>query len=235
MSISIDEPEYQVTVEVECVENWIFSKYDVDVYVDDSLEGTLSHGTTDTYSVTLTKGTYTIKFVSAEDDGVTGTVKIDISKDEDIKLKISCYSDKISVETISGTLSNNNENTESSTSESSKITVTMSEDDFKGMNYKDAEKKFREMGFTTFEYKTVDTENESAADTICYIEITEFFIGDSDFVKGDKFDADSTITFYSYKYEEPEAPKPVFYSTNDYETAKKGNTGVFSYRDRSGS
>lgn len=235
MSISIDEPEYQVTVEVECVENWIFSKYDVDVYVDDSLEGTLSHGTTDTYSVTLTKGTYTIKFVSAEDDGVTGTVKIDISKDEDIKLKISCYSDKISVETISGTLSNNNENTESSTSESSKITVTMSEDDFKGMNYEDAEKKFREMGFTTFEYKTVDTENESAADTICYIEITEFFIGDSDFVKGDKFDADSTITFYSYKYEEPEAPKPVFYSTNDYETAKKGNTGVFSYRDRSGS
>ena len=134
MSISIDEPEYQVTVEVECVENWIFSKYDVDVYVDDSLEGTLSHGTTDTYSVTLTKGTYTIKFVSAEDDGVTGTVKIDISKDEDIKLKISCYSDKISVETIGGTLSNNNENTESSTSESSKITVTMSEDDFKGLH-----------------------------------------------------------------------------------------------------
>lgn len=55
----------------------------------------------------------------------------------------------------------------------------MSEDDFKGMNYKDAEKEFREMGFTTFEYKTVDTENESAADTICYIEITEFFIGDA--------------------------------------------------------
>lgn len=235
MSISIDEPEYQVAVEVECVENWIFSKYDVDVYVEDSLEGTLSHGTTDTYSVTLTKGTYTIKFVSAENDDVTGTVKIDISKDEDIKFKISCYSDKISVETISGTLSDNNENTESSTSESSKITVTMSEKDFKGMNYKDAEKKFREMGFTSFEYKTVDTENESAANTICYVEIIEFFIGDSDFVKGDKFDADSTITFYSYKYEEPEASKPVFYSTNDYETAKKGNTGVFSYKSKGGS
>ena len=61
-----------------------------------------------------------------------------------------------------------------------------------------------------------------------YIEITEIFIGDSDFSKGDKFNSDSTITFYSYKYKEPEAPEPVFYSTNDYETAKKGNTGVFS-------
>lgn len=121
---------------------------------------------------------------------------------------------------------NNNEN------EETEIILTMSEEDFKGMNYKDAEKKFREMGFNKFEYKTVDTENESSADKICYIEITEFIFGDSDFAKGDKFDADSIVTFYSYKYEEPE---PVFYSTNDYETAKKGNTGVFSYKNKKGS
>ena len=111
----------------------------------------------------------------------------------------------------------------------------MAEDDFKGMNYKEAEQIFREMGFTSFEYRTVDTENESSADTICYIEITEWFIGDSDFVQDDKFDSDSTVTFFSYKYEAPAAPSPVFYSTNDYETAKKGNTGVFSYRDKGGS
>lgn len=115
------------------------------------------------------------------------------------------------------------------------ITLTMGEDDFKGMNYKEAEKIFREMGFTSFEYRTVDTEIESAADTISYIEITEWIIGDSDFVKGDKFDADSTVTFFSYKYEAPAAPSPVFYSTNDYETAKKGNTGMFAYRDKGGS
>lgn len=124
------------------------------------------------------------------------------------------------------------ENTES---ERTEITITISEEDFKGMNYKDAEKKFREMGFTKFEYKTVDTENKSSANTISYIEITEFLFGDSDFVKGDKFDIDSTVTFYSYKYKEPAKPSPVFYSTNDYETAKKGNTGVFSYKNKSGS
>lgn len=85
----------------------------------------------------------------------------------------------------------------------SEITLTMGEDDFKEMNYQEAEKIFREMGFTKFEYETVDTETESANDTICYIEITEWFLGGSSFVKGDKFDADSTITLYSYKYEAP--------------------------------
>lgn len=33
----------------------------------------------------------------------------------------------------------------------------------------------------------------------------------------------------------PPKPTPVFYSTNDYETATKGNTGVFSYKNKSGS
>ncbi len=115
------------------------------------------------------------------------------------------------------------------------ITLTMGEDDFEGMNYQEAERIFREMGFANFEYRTVDTETESAEDIICYIEITEWLSGDSDFVKGDKFDADSTITFFSYEYEAPTTPSPVFYSTNDYETAKNGNTGVFSYRDRGSS
>lgn len=32
-----------------------------------------------------------------------------------------------------------------------------------------------------------------------------------------------------------EKPKAVYYSTNDYETAKKGNTGTFSYKNKSGS
>lgn len=125
--------------------------------------------------------------------------------------------------------------TEKQETKPSKITLTMGEDDFKGMNYKDAEKKFREMGFTKFKYKTVEAKNASSADTICYIEITEFIFPDSSLKKGDKFDADSTITFYTYEYKEPAKPSPVFYSTNDYATAQKGNTGVFSYKNKSGS
>ena len=58
MSISVDEPEYAVSLEIECVENLLFSKYDVDVYVDDSMQGTISHGTTEIYNLNLTKGVY---------------------------------------------------------------------------------------------------------------------------------------------------------------------------------
>lgn len=114
--------------------------------------------------------------------------------------------------------------------ETNKITVTVSEDDFKGMHYREAENKFSEMGFTKFEYKTVKTDDKTSTDTICYIEIVEFILGDSDFTKGDQFDSKSTVIFYYYKYTEPEKPTPLFYSTNDYETAKKGNSGVFSYK-----
>ena len=45
-----------------------------------------------------------------------------------------------------------------------------------------------------------------------------------------KFNNDSTIIIHSYEYKEPEKPRPVFYSTNDLETAKQGNSGVFSYK-----
>lgn len=236
MSVSVSEPEYAVSLEIECVENLLFSKYDVDVYLDDFKQGTISHGTNETFNLNLTKGTYEIKFVSAEDDGVTGGVSIDIHQDESLKYKISCTSSQINVEIIQGTIAEHGED-EASTefSDPTDITLTMGEADFKGMNYQEAEKIFRDMGFTIFEYRTVDTETECAQDTICYIEITEWLIGDSDFIAGDKFGADSTVTFFSYKYVAPAAASSVFYSTNDYETAKEGNTGVFSYRERGGS
>lgn len=103
--ISLDEPEYKVTIEVECVENWIFSKYDVEVYIDDSYEGTITHGDTETFELTLTKGNYVLKFVNDEDDEVDGEVEFYIEKDESLKYKISCTSSKIDVDTIAGATS----------------------------------------------------------------------------------------------------------------------------------
>lgn len=103
--ISLDEPEYKVTIEVECVENLIFSKYDVEVYVDDSLEGTIAHGDTETFELTLTNGTYVLKFVNEEDDDVDGDVEFYIEKNESLKYKISCHSSNVDVETIVGTSS----------------------------------------------------------------------------------------------------------------------------------
>lgn len=227
MSISISEPEYNVNIEVECSENLIFSKYDVKVYINELLEGTLKHGATETYSLSLTKGTYPIKVVSEEDEEVTGTAKFDVTKEEDIKFKISCYNSKISVETISGTKNNDDK--------TNKISVTMNKDEIVGLDKNTAEKKIKEMGFTNIEYDTIDTDDKKLNNKINDVKIQSWIFKDDEFSKGDSFDTDAIITLCYYVYKEPEKPSPVFYSTNDYETAKKGNTGVFSYVDRGNS
>ena len=237
ISIALYEPEYKVNIEVECVENLIFSKYDVEVYIDDDYEDTLAHGSTETYSVTLTKGTYAIKFVSAEDDELTGEVKVDITKDEKLKFKISCSSLGIDVETIAGTISEKedakSDTTESTTS--SKITVTMSEDELKGLDKTEAENKLKDMGFAVFKYDTLDTDKSDLSNKIGAVEIKSWTFGKGDFSKGDTYESDAIVVLWYYKYTEPEKPSSVFYSTNDYETAKKGNTGVFSYKSKKGS
>lgn len=176
-----------------------------------------------------------LNFISEEElDVQSGNIIVGLITEEPSKV-LGSWKIPYEVLSIDGKV-DKNETTDSNTSEepsdtqSTEITLTMDEDDFKGMDYQEAEKIFREMGFTKFEYQTVDTETESATDTICYIEITELFIGNSHFAKDDRFDADSTITFFYYNYVEPETPSPVYYSSNDRETAKKGDSGVFSYR-----
>lgn len=153
VSIVLQEPEYEINLSVERVKNLIFSTYDVDIYVDDVFESTVGNGLTETVTVKLTKGTYTVDFVNAEDSEVYGQVKIDVSKNEDFAFQVYCYSSNIDIETVKGTVNN-------------------------------------EVVRETTQIKVTD------------------------------------------QYTKPEA---VYYSTNDYETAKKGNVGVFSYKNLSGS
>ena len=108
--INVDEPDFYVDIEVECVENLIFSKYDVDVYIDDWSEGTVEHGKTETFSTILSRGSHEFKFVSAEDDELTGEIKFDIYQDEQLKVKISCSSSGITVKIIKGPSPLNAEN-----------------------------------------------------------------------------------------------------------------------------
>ena len=237
ISISVDEPEYEVSIEIECVENWAFSKYDVDVYIDDSFEGTIDHGTTETFAVTMSKGTYEIRFVNAEDDEVTGTVVIDIHQDESLRYKISCTSTKIDVETIVGTIAEYGED---------EAPMPQSASSYKFDNYEDVQKELTDAGFTNISFEILydivlgwtdegDIENISVD-------------GKTDFDQGDIFkkDAPIVITYHMKEEDDPNKPvesetpnveedSPVFYSTNTYEAAKEGNSGVFSYRDRGNS
>lgn len=209
IKIVVEEPEYAVDIKVECVENLLFSKYDVDVTIDGIEQGTITHGATETYSLSLTKGTYTAEFVSDEDDSLTGEITFEVTKDEAINLKISCSSSGIDVKNLSAeqqTEEGSSEAVESTeNTETTQLTVTKSSSDFEGMDYTEAEKLFREMGFTSFKYEVVDTDDQTKTDeTICYTEIKGWVFGTSDFSNGDTFASDSTVVFYYYECEEIE-------------------------------
>lgn len=198
MSISVDEPEYAVSLEIECVENLLFSKYDVDVYVDDSMQGTISHGTTETYNLNLTKGVYEIKFVSAEDDEVTGGVAIDIYQDESLKYKISCTSSQINVETIQGTVSQHGED---------EAAMPQSASSYKYQNYVDVQTELSEAGFTNISFEILyDIElgwtEEGEVDSVSVD-------GNAEFEQGDIFKKDIAIVITYHMPEEDDPNKPV--------------------------
>ena len=93
MKITVYEKEYKINLEINCFENLMFSKYDVKVYVDKySYQGTLKHGTTETYTKDLKKGEHTINFENADDSSIKGELKINISGEDTIKIKINCTS-----------------------------------------------------------------------------------------------------------------------------------------------
>lgn len=153
-------------------------------------------------------------------------------------LEIKESNEEITTDITLETTSNSNveADVESSSADVEKITVTMSEEEFKKMPTADAEKKLREMGFTIFEYDTLNAGDRSDLDgKIGAVEIKSWTFGKGDFSKGDVYDNDAIVVLWSYEYTETEASSPVFYSTNDYETAKEGSSGVFSYKNKTGS
>lgn len=72
---NIIESGIQTIFEIECDENWFFSKYDLDMYIDDEYVGFVSHGGNETIEENLEKGSHKIKFTNTEDSEVTGKVE----------------------------------------------------------------------------------------------------------------------------------------------------------------
>lgn len=91
---------YEVVLDIVCEENIIFSQYDIDVYVDDKLEGSVEHGKNEIINIYLSEGAHSIKFTEKGDDSVCGTDEISISGKSTVKYEIACYSSKVKVKLI---------------------------------------------------------------------------------------------------------------------------------------
>lgn len=146
VKITVSEPEYKVDLEIECSENIMLSKYDVKVYVDKySYQGTLKHGTTQTYTKSLKKGEHTLNFENVEDSSIKGEIKINVSKSETIKIKINCTSSQITA------------------TDGKEELLTMI--DAKGLDVTTAKDKLRNIGFTNITTKSDDGNNIIFEDT----------------------------------------------------------------------
>ena len=97
MSISLEAAKFNVEIELSCDENLIFSKYDIEVYLDDQWLGKIDHGTSRTFSETLKKGSYTLLFKNSEDSDVTGSAKFNVVSDVTLKYELHCTMIEISV------------------------------------------------------------------------------------------------------------------------------------------
>lgn len=125
ITIKIEESIYEVQLKINFIKNWIFSKYDVELYVDDNYESKLSHGENGKFSLKLYKGKHKIKFVNSEDSDVKGYIDLEINKNQDVELEINCYSSEISVQNKSAKVDASNEEKNEEEKETIENTTTV--------------------------------------------------------------------------------------------------------------
>ena len=241
-----DYKKYNVNIHVNFIPNLIFSKYDVVFSFDYSNEKTISHGEDTDFSFEVKPGEYTIKFVSEEDDDVNGEIKLKVNGDTNVSYSISCYSDKVLIE---------EEYLECPDAVGEdEIMMPGGMEKYTGKNYKKVKKELKKLGFTKIKTEIVydivfGITDEGDTDSVS-------INGKKTFKRGDIFSKDDPVVIIYHMKEEDDPDKkktessneknvteedeseesvskgndgPVFYSTNNYEDAKKGNAGVFSY------
>lgn len=100
VGVSVDIPIFDVSLTVTCVRNMLFSRYDVEVYIDDKYIGTVDHGSFENYELHLGMGSHALKFESSEYSSTNGGVQMSITDDTPINIKVFCYSSGIDAEII---------------------------------------------------------------------------------------------------------------------------------------
>ncbi len=107
---------------------------------------------------------------------------------------------------------------------------------YAGMDYTDVEQLFKEMGFSNIALEKKETSDVSHKDGEVYSVSVDY----DSFSAGKRYDPEAKVRITYYVNKATENPgsssgsQHLSYTTNDLETAKKGNTGVYAYK-KSGS
>ena len=187
-------------------------------------------------------------------DGMVEYVDLNVKGDTRVKYKISCHSDEIKVSLLeieyfddSNNDDGNNDDNDNNNNDSSdepklddveteekeetkKIVLSKSSSDFIGKNYKDVENDLKSIGFKNIKTSEKETtEKNNTNDSVALITI-----GGKTFDANSEFDENSEVNIvYWYLKEEPKK-ESVSYSTNDKDSVKDGNKGIYAYKNRGG-
>ncbi len=210
--IYIEAPIYKITLDCTCVENWIFSIYDLKIYVEGNLVGTLDHGHKEKYDISLVRGTYEIRIEKSDDSEIYETVEFNAVKDDTIKLKVNCHSSYIDVDVDT----ENAEVAEKSSDESSEDEDYEEESTLDGIkapyssytseNYKEVINGFKEAGFTNVVKKPVYDLGTGWFDSTKIGETKSISIGGkSDFYSDDRFDENDkvVVNYHVWEWKNP--------------------------------
>ncbi len=131
---------FSVYFDCECESNLMMSRYDVELYVDETRIGLIPHGEHFTRLTELSEGEHTLVFYKSTDNSVKSTKLISVSGEMTVLCKVHCNSSSIDIKTC-------------------ELLDGISGPDLIvprliGLNYKEAKAKLSEMGFVNIKTKT---------------------------------------------------------------------------------
>ncbi len=137
----IGKEECQLYIEISFEENNFFSRYNVELYLDDSFIATIPHGNYYTSMHTVQKGKHRLTF-KEENGSNRSTADFDIKGDSTFSCKIKATSSSINI---------------SNKSVTNTIAFAMiSTPDLIGLLYSDAVKVLKQTGFANYSYETTN-------------------------------------------------------------------------------
>ena len=222
-----------VEFEIDFVENLILNKYDVKLSIYDQ-EVNLPHGENKTFNLELPDGKHRLKFTG---DGMVEYVDLQVKGNTRVKYQISCHTDEIKVTELeieylddSNNDSNKTDSDDTKTEENTKIVISKNSSDFINENYKEVEKELKSLGFKNIKISKKETTDKNNINE----NVAEITIAGKDFDANSEFDENSEVNItYWYLKEEPKK-ESVSYSTNDKDSVKDGNKGIYAYKSRGG-
>lgn len=188
--------KFAVKLHVDFVANLIFSRYDVDLLINNEKQQTLVHGKDVDIEFKLKEGENTITFAEIGSSSVNGSSTIDVSSNMHVSYQILCYNDKVTVETIyvdkEEILSDN------------EVKAPLSASDYNYKKYSDVITSLTEAGFTNIKKQAIY--DVYFGFLVSEGELKEVTIdGKSSFRKGDIFknDAEVIVTYHSSVENDP--------------------------------